>query len=254
MLASMGGPRTTGAEWSRPGYIEWAPPGVLRHAVSCLWASVTGSADRRSLIVPDTCSDLLWQQGQGALVAGPDTGPVSATQPAGTVVFGVRFWPWAGGAILGLPLSELRDQRVSLAEIPRAGTLSAALDPDQAAQAIVDLAGRLVADSELDTVITHAARLLRDPDVRVERVADQTGISMRQLRRRCDAAAGYGPKTLQRILRFQRFVRRIDAGETDLAAIAADVGYADQAHLTRECGQLTGLTPTALAKARAGAL
>jgi methylphosphotriester-DNA--protein-cysteine methyltransferase len=84
----------------------------------------------------------------------------------------------------------------------------------------------------------------------VEQVADQTGISMRQLRRRCDAAVGYGPKTLQRVLKFQRFVRRIDAGETDLASLAADAGYADQAHLTRECGQLAGVTPAVLPRLR----
>ena len=75
---------------------------------------------------------------------------------------------------------------------------------------------------------------------------------MRQLRRRCHAAVGYGPKTLQRVLRFRRFVSRIDAypDVLDLAAIAAEAGYADQAHLTRECGKLSGLTPAALARQR----
>jgi AraC-like DNA-binding protein len=36
----------------------------------------------------------------------------------------------------------------------------------------------------------------------------------------------------------------------DLAALAAQAGYADQAHLTRECGQLAGLTPAALVRQR----
>jgi methylphosphotriester-DNA--protein-cysteine methyltransferase len=73
------------------------------------------------------------------------------------------------------------------------------------------------------------------------------------LRRRCQAAVGYGPKTLQRVLRFRRFVSRVDAtpaARIDLAALAADAGYADQAHLTRECAQLSGLTPAALARHR----
>ena len=99
-----------------------------------------------------------------------------------------------------------------------------------------------------------------------------------------DAAAGYGPKTLQRVLRFQRFVRMLDAtpppagvapatppgpagtlagpagpldlasaalaGPLDLASAAALAGYADQAHLTRECAALSGLTPAALARVR----
>jgi AraC-like DNA-binding protein len=79
------------------------------------------------------------------------------------------------------------------------------------------------------------------------------------LRRRCQDAVGYGPKTLQRVLRFRRFVAQIDAaagnpraGAGDLATIAARAGYADQAHLTRECRRLAGLTPAALARQRAG--
>jgi AraC-like DNA-binding protein len=41
------------------------------------------------------------------------------------------------------------------------------------------------------------------------------------------------------------------ARDDALAAIAAEAGYADQAHLTRECGRLSGLTPAALARHRA---
>ena len=86
--------------------------------------------------------------------------------------------------------------------------------------------------------MTWAARLLRDPATRAEDVAAEVGLSLRQLRRRCQAVVGYGPKTLQRVLRFRGFVSRVDARPEilDLAAIAAEAGYADQAHLTRECG------------------
>ena len=100
--------------------------------------------------------------------------------------------------------------------------------------------------------MTQVATLLRDPSARTEDVAGEVGLSERQLRRRCHAAAGYGPKTLQRVLRFQRFVRVLDAvaDPPDLASAAAYAGYADQAHLTRECAALSGLTPVALARVR----
>jgi methylphosphotriester-DNA--protein-cysteine methyltransferase len=80
----------------------------------------------------------------------------------------------------------------------------------------------------------------------VELLADELGFSERQLRRRFHAAVGYGPKTLQRVLRFRRFLARADAGE-DLSRAALDAGYADQAHLTRDCARLSGLTPSRLA-------
>ena len=100
----------------RPGYREWAPPAALRPAVSCLWTSVT-RAGGQSAVLPDACTDLIWRAGAGAFVAGPDTGPAPADLPPGTVLVGVRFRPGAGGPALGLPLTELRDQRVDLADV-----------------------------------------------------------------------------------------------------------------------------------------
>ena len=57
---------------------------------------------------------------------------------------------------------------------------------------------------------------------------------------------------LRRVLRFRHFVSRIDAGVPgdDLAVLAAEAGYADQAHLTRESQDLAGLPPAALARLR----
>jgi AraC-like DNA-binding protein len=255
-----------------PGYCEWQPPAALRPVVSCLWAQVTpGGAGRRGLVLPDACTDLVWEQGRGAFVAGPDTGPVPTRMAADTVMIGVRFRPAAGGPVLGVPLRELRDQRVDLADL-RSGDarrLPGTLDPDTALARTLDVAASLVAGGQTDPAVTRAVSLLRDPRARSEDVAADVGLSLRQLRRRCHAAVGYGPKTLQRVLRFRRFVARIDAaravppagrdrpvrsdwleGLADLAAIAAEAGYADQAHLTRECGKLAGLPPAALARQR----
>ena len=242
--------------WLTPRYAEWRAPAALRGAVACLWASVVpdDAGDAAGLILPDACSDLIWEQGAGCYVAGPDTGPARTVTKAGTVIVGVRFRPSAGGQVLGLPLSEIRDQRVPVADLlPAAGKRRpATLDPAEAAARALDLAGRLVADAMPDREVARAATLLRDSSARTEDVAGDVGLSVRQLRRRCHAAAGYGPKTLQRVLRFQRFVRMLVAAAPppDLASAAALAGYADQAHLTRECAALSGLTPAALARVR----
>jgi AraC-like DNA-binding protein len=242
------------------GYTEWPAPAGLRHALACLWAQVTpDGAARRGLVLPDACTDLIWEPGRGAYVAGPDTGPAPTEMPAGTIIIGVRFRPAVGGPALGVPLGELRDQRVDLADLRRseARRLPGTLDPDTALDRALDVAAALIADGRPDQAVTWAAELLEDPQARTEQVAAEIGLSERQLRRRCQDAVGYGPKTLQRVLRFRRFVARIDADlqrgrdAHDLAAVAALAGYADQAHLTRECHTLAGLTPAALARQRA---
>jgi AraC-like DNA-binding protein len=263
--------------------------------VACLWVSITpepadrvGQADeadqaasanpaaRSGLVLPDACSDLIWEQGVGAYVAGPDTGPARPMIKAGTVIVGVRFRPSAGGQVLKTPLSEIANQRVPLADLlpPAARRLPPTLDPEEAADRVLAITGALVVDGTPDPAMARAAVLLRDPAVRAEAVAAEVGLSERQFRRRSQAAAGYGPKTLQRVLRFHRFVRLLDAAPgpappappapyappvpgraappapPDLAALAARVGYADQAHLTRECSALSGLTPARLAQVR----
>jgi AraC-like DNA-binding protein len=222
--------------------------------ISCLWVSVAPEAPASAparLVLPDGCSDIIWEEGTGACVAGPDTGPVRTQAGRTTILVGARFRPAAGGQALGIPLSELRDQRVPLSDLPgarAAGRLSPDLPPRAAATRVADLAGRLIADAAADPLLTRAAALLGDPAARIEDVAGRLGLSERQFRRRSHAAAGYGPKTLQRILRFQRFIRLLDAAAElpDLAGAAAQAGYADQPHLTRDCGELSGLTPAAL--------
>jgi AraC-like DNA-binding protein len=247
-----------------PGYTEWPAPAGLRHAIACLWAQVTPDGDaRRGLVLPDACTDLIWEAGRGAHVAGPDTGPAPTVMQAGTIIVGVRFRPAVGGPALRVPLSELRDQRVDLSDLRRgeARRLPGTLDPEVALVRALDVAAGLIAEGAPDQAVTWAAELLEDPQARTEEVAGHIGLSERQLRRRCQDAVGYGPKTLQRVLRFRRFVAQVDAAAgnprgpqnpaCDLATMAARAGYADQAHLTRECRAFSGLTPAALARQRA---
>jgi hypothetical protein len=166
-------------------YTEWAAPAALRPAVVCLWGQ-TATQDRETLILPDACTDLIWEQGRGAYLAGPDTAGAHARMAPGTAIFGIRFPPGAGGPVLRVPLSELRDQRVDLADLVPAAArqLPGDLDPETAAARLLDLAGALVTDSTADNDVAQAARLLRDPRVRVEDVAAEVGLSLRQLRRR----------------------------------------------------------------------
>jgi len=231
-------------------YVEMRPPAALRGSIACLW--VRRAAGETVRIIPDACVDLVWSSGAGAVLAGPDTGPsLSPTRP-GQAIAGVRFLPGAGGSALGLPLDELSDRRVALGDLglDPDRRLSGDLDPWDALALLAGAASRLAGAVSPDRAVQQAALRLLDPRQRVESLAGDLGLSERQLRRRCRAGVGYGPKTLQRVLRLRRF---LGAGAADLGRAALDAGYSDQAHLTRECRRLTGLSPAALRAANAPA-
>jgi AraC-like DNA-binding protein len=97
-------------------------------------------------------------------------------------------------------------------------------------------------------VIASVQWLAHHPHGRIGQLSRWIGISGRQLQRRFSASVGYGPKSLQSILRFQRllhFAGRASHGR-NLAELSADVGYADQAHMTREVQRFSGCPPTVL--------
>ena len=76
-------------------------------------------------------------------------------------------------------------------------------------------------------------------------------MGVRQLHRRSLWSFGYGPATLARLLRLQRFlaigsISGLSAQCLILGRLAVDAGYSDQAHLTRECRTICGLTPVEL--------
>ena len=97
--------------------------------------------------------------------------------------------------------------------------------------------------------------LERDPAAagRVGALGPAVGLGERQLRRRFLAGVGYGPKTLARVLRFQRLLALLQASpdtRPSLAEAAFRSGYADQAHMTAECTRLAGRSPAALVAGR----
>jgi AraC-like DNA-binding protein len=80
------------------------------------------------------------------------------------------------------------------------------------------------------------------PGLPVETVADEQHVSRRQLERDFGQWIGTSPRHLAQVARVQQVSRRAQTGAT-LADIAADVGFADQAHMCRVVRQLTGVTP-----------
>lgn len=239
-------------------YRELAPPTGLLPVVACLWEhDVPPGHEQR--IIPDGCVDLVRLDGE-LVVVGADTGPVVAgpsTAPASRTS-GIRLRPGAAGAVLGIPASEVRDQRVPLAEVwPDVGpALADALSVADPAGRL-DLLARTVLqrEAERDGLVAAAARRLGAPGSRISGVAADLGVSERHLHRRTVDAVGYGPKMLGRVARLRRLIGLstaavpppdapfMPAAQSSLAERAAAAGYASQAHMSDEVRRLTGLTP-----------
>jgi AraC-like DNA-binding protein len=216
----------------------------------CTWVGIVGDdggyTDR---VLPDACVDVIWD-GNRVFVAGPDTGPVVTHAVPGTAYTGVRVRPGHAPAVLGRPADELTDRRVDARDlwsrrlVERWEDLLNTCSPTEAVPLLEDLVAEQIVDvgaSSADAVAALAAR----GDVAA--IADELGCTPRTLHRRCVQSFGYGPKTLHRVLRFRRFLALAERdARVPLAGLAAEAGYADQPHLTRECHDLAGLAPRPL--------
>ena len=231
-------------------YRELPPRPGLSH-VACGWVGDGAGAS----VLPDGCVDVVLSDAQ-LVVAGPATTAVEVAPTPGQHRCGVRFRVGAAGAGLGVPADALRDLTLPLEQLwgAEGRRLSAAVAAAATAEAALAVLARALAQprAPLDPYARQAALLAdRRP---FHEIARDLHFSERQLRRRVEQAVGYGPRTLARVTRLQRFLRGAERDATaSLATLGADAGYADQAHLARECRRLTGRAPSALLAAGATA-
>ena len=239
-------------------YREFRPPTPLARHVLCLWTqSILGTHGRYAhRVLPDACVDVVLVDDGPPMVVGPWTESFLACFTPGATIVGARFHPGQAPAVLGVPASELLNQSVPLdgiwkaaasapfARIAGEGTLIARKSSMEAA-----LLGRLAQATPADHMMSAATHWLgRHPHGRTEHLSQSMGVSSRQLHRRFLAAVGYGPKLFHSVVRFQRLLNLLGPRESprSLAHAAADAGYADQAHMTREVQRFAGVTPTRL--------
>jgi AraC-like DNA-binding protein len=238
---------------------ERRPVDALAPYVTCVWVQEVApdSAPFVHRKAPNGSAEVVCVIGSIPHVLGPQTGPVTETLEPGTAIVGVRLRPGAAPSVLHLPASEAADHDLPADElygswaVALGEALADASSPDEAAALLERAVGERLADSpELDPVVAEAVQRLHPAEASdVRALASSLYVSERQLRRRCEAATGMTPKTLHRILRFQRFLALawvLERPSTQLARLAADAGYADQAHLTREARQLEGRSPRTL--------
>lgn len=187
-------------------------------------------------------------------------------EPDGVTLWGVttragervlRGSGWAVGALLRpaalLHLStapaDLADRHIALDEPAMQSAVAAAMPDPQAAVDVVETwlverVGVLTPEARLANAM--AGLLMTDPAIlRLDDAAERLRVSARTLQRLAHRSVGLPPAAMIRRRRLQEAAQRVrDDPHATLAQIAADLGYADQAHLANDFRAVLGLTPS----------
>jgi AraC-like DNA-binding protein len=246
-------------------YAQYAPSARFTPIVERYWfleGIGDGSADQ---IFPDGRVEIIFHYGgpffrelpdgaierqPGAIVAGQMLAPVTLRHDGNAGVAAIRLRPAASASIYGGSAKDLtghlfdaRDLVRSVDDV-RERLASADTDPERIAvlecwlEQIVPISPQPLVHAAVETIVRCGGTI----DLR--RLADRSGLSVRQLERRFSTGVGLSPKAFARLVRLQRALRRIRRGDT-LRDVAHACGYYDQPHMTRDFSALANTSPAA---------
>lgn len=203
----------------------------------------------------------VWRPGMGfdavahAVVGGVrKSSYIRALTPSGPSV-GAQLQPGACAALFGVSASALAGVHTPVEELwgPFAdearARLAEAPNPEARLRTFEALLlARLDCERGLHPAVAQGLVMLRQ-GAEVRAAVAASGYSHRHFIRLFEAQVGAGPKTYARLLRLQCVLQLAQNPAHSWATVAAEAGYADQAHLTRELTALTDLTPGAYRRA-----
>jgi AraC-like DNA-binding protein len=249
-----------------PPIFRYAPgPGMadlVRRYWIPVWSMPPGESTVQRVLQYPVC--LLVVSHEYSIMVGVDTGLGRQELTGAGWALGGMLQPAAGSMLLGGPVSQLTDRRIPLTDVPGVDgaavteQIRSALRPTPSAEsahraAITALEDALRGLGPVDEEGLLVNRIVeyveqRTDIQRVRQVCDEFGIGERALQRLTARRIGLSPKWLIQRRRLHEAAERLRTGDrVDLAAVAADLGYADQAHFTRDFRTVTGVTPGSFA-------
>jgi AraC-like DNA-binding protein len=240
-------------------------PHDLRPYVACIWTLDAPASERAMApIAPDGCCEWIVHLADAPLVArdgawrrqpreflfGQLRTPLVLRSDRAMRCIAVRFHPFAVTALLHIGGGALAPEEMTLRKL---GSCEADTVRD-ALRMIVATLRRLARDARpLDALVAGACRALASPDdARISSIARSFAVSPRTLERRFKAAVGMPPKRYARIARMQRGLAELARPDSRAIDVALRLGYADQAHFTRELAALAGVRPGDVLKVPTG--
>ena len=238
------------------GYAEYAPCALLAPYVRCFW---TAQGAQR-LVNPDVCADILFTR-EGVFFSGVSGAPFTGGADGGT--FGIRFFAWSAWLFADDSPRGTQDGCFEAQALFGAASRELFLlisEAESASQRIAAaekwLLRRLYGAAERSggqTLLNAAALIVqRRGVIGVGELSREMFVCRRGLERIFAEYAGLSPKRLAELVRYQCVWRDLALlPRVSLAQLAAEYGYADQAHLTRDFTRRHSLSPlAALAYAR----
>lgn len=252
-------------------YHERAPAADLQGLVECFWSlelDAPAPTAEPQFIFPDGRVELVFHFGERflrvhddgrvelqprQLVVGQMT-RATRLRPSGHArALGVRLCPGAASLVLAEPLRELRDAILPLDAVgTRVPPPGAALEDASGLEARVQVLEAWLrrcraASAPAPAALLASVRAALDSrgSHSVDELLRACGLGARQLERAFERHVGLPPKLFARILRFQSVFAAASAPRSALTGLALDLGYADQAHFTRDFREFSGTTPAA---------
>ncbi|UOQ58977.1 helix-turn-helix domain-containing protein [Leucobacter rhizosphaerae] len=242
-----------------PEFHRVPPPPALAHAVRWFWIpewDLPEGAESRQEVLPFPACNVVVEP-DGISAVGPTTRSSERVLVGRGWAVGALLLPAAVGAVVPDPAS-LRDAARPLAEPTLHGVIRSAMGDLRrpgatrraiAVGALADWLRELVAvpDPGSEAALANRlAELLADPALtRVDQLPDLLHVSIRTLQRIADRSFGLSLHAMIRRRRLQEGAERLrEDPALTLAALAADLGYADHAHFTRDFTAQLGVTPS----------
>ena len=244
MVSRGAGSRLRGLVRTYTGYVERSAEPLCRREVP--------SGDVTLILSPETTLRLP-DGGHSSFVAALHDSHTLVEHDGHQEGIEVRLTPLGARALFGLPMHELTNRVVELDDLlGRRG--------DELVERLWEAGSWERRFALLDEAISAACDRAPQPNselawawgrmrssagqASVSGLAGELGWSHRRLIGRFREGIGLAPKTIGRVLRFERVSRLLRQVEDPrLAEVAFDCGYYDQAHLNRDFRQFAGTTP-----------
>jgi AraC-like DNA-binding protein len=249
---------------------EFEPPEELQNAIKCFWYDRTdfGAEESSFDVMPDGYAEIIFHFGNGCSIAHngalqPLPSPFIMgllDQPAlfytsnRFEIIAIRCFPWTVFDLLGLPPGKngvrtfehpIAQLQPTLSKLIVAGNINEAITRVQ--QFFMDAHAHLAGDSMLFKA--GVAMTKANGTMPVSQVAAAAHATVRTLERKFKQSAGHTVKDVSGLMRFEQVRNHLwHHPDANLAGLAQEHGYTDQAHLSKEFKRYSGTTPAAFAR------